>query len=74
MTFLSVATSVLDTAQRDRTAPTSTSIHVRKGLDDDSDTKASQPVKPENVNSFLPSFIKLGSKSLHVCHKHNTSS
>lgn len=73
MAFLSVATSVPDIARRDPTVPTSISIHVRKGLDD-ADTKTSQSVKQENVSSFLPSFIKLGSKLLVVCHKHSTSS
>lgn len=73
MAFLSVATSVPDIARRDPTVPTSISIHVRKGLDDDADTKTSQSVK-QNVSSFLPSFIKLGSKLLVVCHKHSTSS
>ena len=74
MAFLSVATSVPGIARRDPTVPTSISIHVRKGLDDDADTKTSQSVKQENVSSFLPSFIKLGSKLLVVCHKHSTSS
>ena len=74
MAFLSVATSVPDIARRDPTVPTSISIHVRKGLDDDADTKTSQSVKQENVSSFLPSFIKVGSKLLVVCHKHSTSS
>lgn len=73
MAFLSVATSVPDIARRDPTVPTSISIHVGKGLDDDADTKTSQSVK-QNVSSFLPSFIKLGSKLLVVCHKHSTSS